>query len=385
MSANKLAGKYVLRSVPSLIDPSDMFHRHALGARARKASQGILTVRFEMPFAIWCSSCPVPTIIGQGVRFNAEKKRVGNYFSTPIYSFRMKHAVCGGAIEIRTDPKNTAYEVTAGAKKRDTGEDKDVEGAISVMTEEERERIRNDAFAALEGKVEDKKRALNESTRVEELQRQAERDWKDPYADNRRLRRAFRQGRKVREREAEAAERLKDKMGLGIELLDEREEDRLRAGFVEFGSLGSDGRAVEMARARPLFSTMTDHGAHASTENWKISKRTRSKTAKESLKRDADGARAQLAREIRGNSRAAVDPFLHADTEGRRGGALQRGILGVKRTRNDKIKAKGKAVESVETNNSNGDSSSKDDHHPAETGNTSSTGPSLGLVDYDSD
>src|SRR2546430_5721630 len=83
-SANKLAGK------------------HALGARARKSSQGILTVRFEMPFAIWCTTCPQPTIIGQGVRFNAEKKKVGAYYSTPIYSFRMKHSICGGWIEIQT-------------------------------------------------------------------------------------------------------------------------------------------------------------------------------------------------------------------------------------------------------------------------------------------
>ncbi|POR38629.1 Protein saf4, partial [Tolypocladium paradoxum] len=69
------------------------------------------TVRFEMPFAVWCASCPKPTLIGQGVRFNAEKRRAGAYHTTPIWSFRMRHADCGGALEIRTDPRNTAYVV----------------------------------------------------------------------------------------------------------------------------------------------------------------------------------------------------------------------------------------------------------------------------------
>ena len=31
---------------------------HALGSRARKLkTEGILTVRFECPFAIWCTTC----------------------------------------------------------------------------------------------------------------------------------------------------------------------------------------------------------------------------------------------------------------------------------------------------------------------------------------
>ncbi|KAE8857586.1 hypothetical protein PTNB73_08834 [Pyrenophora teres f. teres] len=80
---------------------------HPLGARARKLTQGILTVRFELPFAVWCNTCKPPAIIGQGVRFNAEKKKVGNYYSTPIWSFRMKHSACGGWWEIRTDPQKS--------------------------------------------------------------------------------------------------------------------------------------------------------------------------------------------------------------------------------------------------------------------------------------
>ena len=116
-------GKYVPPDLEGTTSGNKLHNKNALGARASKLKQGILTVRFEMPYAIWCSTCPKPTIIGQGVRFNAEKRKVGNYYTTPIWSFKMRHAACGGEIELQTDPKNTAYVVISGAKKRDTGED----------------------------------------------------------------------------------------------------------------------------------------------------------------------------------------------------------------------------------------------------------------------
>ncbi|KAK4430170.1 Coiled-coil domain-containing protein [Sesamum alatum] len=81
------------------------FHgQHALRERARKLDQGILIIRFEMPFNIWCGGCE--SMIAKGVRFNAEKKQVGNYYSTKIWSFTMKSACCKHEIVIQTDPQN---------------------------------------------------------------------------------------------------------------------------------------------------------------------------------------------------------------------------------------------------------------------------------------
>lgn len=40
-----------------------------------------------------------------GVRYNAEKKKIGMYYSTPMYSFRCKCHLCDGWFEIQTDPK----------------------------------------------------------------------------------------------------------------------------------------------------------------------------------------------------------------------------------------------------------------------------------------
>ncbi len=294
-------GRYVPPELEGTTSANKLAGKHALGSRARKLGQGILTVRFEMPFAIWCSTCPKPSIIGQGVRFNAEKKKVGNYHSTPIYSFRMKHVACGGWIEIRTDPKNTAYVVTEGAKKRDTGEDKVQEGEIRIRTDEEREKLSNDAFAALEGKVEDKRQAITDKSRIEDLQRAKERDWDDPGEANRRLRKSFRSERKIRQRKEGLTEGLKDRMSLGMDLLEETEEDRRRAGFVDFGEFGGDG-AIIKAQSRPLF-------ANTSKSRQALIKRIDPlKGSSQAEKRKAD-----LCRELGNNTRAILDPFLKVD------------------------------------------------------------------------
>lgn len=292
--------------------------KHALGNRANKISQGILTVRFEMPFPIWCTHCPKPTIIGQGVRFNAEKKKVGNYYSSPIYSFRMKHVACGGVIEIRTDPQNTAYVVTEGARKRDLGEDKVEEGDVKILTQEEREKLRANAFAALEGKVEDKQRLEHAKKRIEELQELSSQQWEDPYERNKRLRSVFREGRKSREKAAGVTTALQDKMSLGIDLLPEHEDDKRRAGFIEFGGLDQE-RVMAKAISKPLFAS-----EEASTKR---------KSSKSSKKRKAeDLARKKTAdaiAEIRGNTRAAMDPFLPNAPKP----ALKTLLVGVKRKR----------------------------------------------------
>ena len=90
--------------------------QHPLRERAKKLDQGILVIRFEMPFNVWCAGCG--HLIGKGVRFNAEKKAIGNYFSTKIWSFSMTSPCCQEHIEVQTDPKNHEYVVVAGARRK---------------------------------------------------------------------------------------------------------------------------------------------------------------------------------------------------------------------------------------------------------------------------
>ncbi|KAL8991792.1 MAG: hypothetical protein Q9169_007644 [Polycauliona sp. 2 TL-2023] len=294
-------------------------NRHPLGSRAHKSTLGILTVRFELPFPIWCSTCPKPTLIGQGVRFNAEKKKVGNYYTTPIFSFRMKHIACSGWIEIRTDPKNTAYVVTSGATKRDLGDDVVREGDWIMKSEEEKERIKADAFASLEGRVEEKKQVADDKTRIEELYFGKERDWDDPFVANKRLRKTFRVERKGREKEGKKTEALKDRMSFGLDLLAENEDDRRRAGFVEFG--GDDGgeMGVLKARSKPLFGRGgggVDEAAGVKGFGARDKGNGKGKAVKDQRER--------LRVEWGENTRAAVDPFLVDG--GKREGMAMKGI-----------------------------------------------------------
>jgi coiled-coil domain-containing protein 130 len=267
-------------------------------------------VRFEMPFAVWCTNCkPDEVLIGQGVRFNAEKKRVGHHYSTPVFSFRMKHTLCGGWIEIRTDPKNTAYIVTEGGRRRDTGEDQIDEIRIRLGggdTEKDQ-----DAFARIEGKTEDKRQFDAARSRILELQKRQNRDWEDPYEQSKRLRRTFRTERKTLENAQQSTEALKDKMSLGIELLDETEEDRTRAKLVDFGASVDDPSRA--GRARPMFepSQMRMPPPSTSVSLSLTSHKDRRKRRREQFQADTVKPRTLLESELRGNMRAMLDPFLN--------------------------------------------------------------------------
>ena len=357
-------GRYVPPEHEGVISANKLAGKHALGSRARKASSGILTVRFEMPFPIWCSTCPKPTIIGQGVRFNAEKKKVGNYYSTPVFSFRMKHAVCGGWIEIRTDPKNTAYVVTEGAKKRDLGEDK-IEDGDEFLAPEERERRKEDAFAALEGKVVDGQRAKEQATRLEELKLVSERDWSDTYEVNRKIRRGFRAERKAREREQGVAEELQDRYGLELELLPNREEDVERAKFVEFGSFDRDV-AIEQATAKPLF--------YASDG---ITERQGQKQSRKSDPRTELQKKQILQHQLQLNTRANVDPFLHRGRQLRSSETGSSPLRGVKR--------KQAAVSDSDDTRKLEGRESKNDINDSDIAAKGIEEKLVGLVNYDSD
>ena len=68
-----------------------------------------------MPFNVWCAGCG--HLIGKGVRFNAEKKQIGMYHSTRVWSFAMRSPCCQTRIEVHTDPKNAEYVVVSGARR----------------------------------------------------------------------------------------------------------------------------------------------------------------------------------------------------------------------------------------------------------------------------
>ena len=90
--------------------------QHPLRERAKKLDQGILVIRFEMPFNVWCTGCG--HLIGKGVRFNAEKQAIGTYHSTKILSFSMTAPCCQQRIVVHTDPKAAEYRVVSGGRRK---------------------------------------------------------------------------------------------------------------------------------------------------------------------------------------------------------------------------------------------------------------------------
>lgn len=188
--------------------------KHALGDRARKIDKGILIVRFELPFDIWCGGCDKH--VGQGVRYNAEKRKIGNYYSTPIYAFRCKCHLCSHWFEIQTDPKNTRYIVSEGAKQK--AEWQPEEGETITMETDPDKKPAVDPFAAVEkgtNQVEAQKKVV---PRLSQIGDANDATWSDPYEMNQKLRAKHR----VERRQEHASNRtnleLKDRYALPEDL-----------------------------------------------------------------------------------------------------------------------------------------------------------------------
>ncbi|KAL1803322.1 hypothetical protein ACET3Z_031969 [Daucus carota] len=201
--------------------------QHALRERARKLDQGILIIRFEMPYNIWCGGCN--SMIAKGVRFNAEKKQVGNYYSTKIWSFTMKAACCRHEIVIQTDPKNCQYVIISGAQQKIEEYDNEDAETLALPVDEEKSKL-SDPFYRLEHQEEDVKKKKAAEPVLVRLQRVSDARHADDYTLNKALRSKLR-AQKKRVAEEEAASR---KMGIGIRLLPPSEEDTATASRIKF-------------------------------------------------------------------------------------------------------------------------------------------------------
>ncbi|KAI8847213.1 CWC16 protein [Chytridium lagenaria] len=163
--------------------------QHPLRDRARKLDQGILIIRFELPYSIWCEGCEKH--IGKGVRYNAEKKKIGKYYSTTIWSFRMKCHLCPNFIEIHTDPKNTEYVIASGAKKREEDFTPEDSETMAFDDAETKDRLQ-DPMYKLEHAQEDARKAKDAVPLISQLQESSEKYWKDPFTLSQQLRKKFR-------------------------------------------------------------------------------------------------------------------------------------------------------------------------------------------------
>lgn len=222
---------------------------HALRERGKKwETEKILTIRFEMPYNIWCDGCK--NHIGMGVRYNAEKKKVGNYYSTPVYQFRMKCHLCDNYFDIKTDPGNLDYEIVSGARRQENRWDPTQNEQVVPETKETQRRMFDDAMFKLEHGAKDQKSAEDTKPVLSKLYQRNEDVWKDNFEANSKLRAEFRKTKKEIKAIEEADSKVLSRTSLiGIKLLPETDEDRHLASLLR---LKASKSIVEKSRERML-------------------------------------------------------------------------------------------------------------------------------------
>ncbi|XP_015513756.1 coiled-coil domain-containing protein 130 homolog [Neodiprion lecontei] len=207
---------------------------HALRERARKLHMGILIIRFEMPYNIWCEGCG--NHIGMGVRYNAEKKKVGMYYSTPLYQFRMKCHLCDNHFEIKTDPGNLDYVIVSGARRQENRWDPIANEQTVPETKEVSHRLYDDAMFKVEHQTEDVKTSKNRDPALAKLIQMKKPTWEDDYSSNCILRAKLRATKKELLNTQVLDKKLLDKSSLNIKLVTEHEDDIKLARAITSGS-----------------------------------------------------------------------------------------------------------------------------------------------------
>jgi len=179
-----------------------------------------------MPFNVWCLKCE--RHIAKGVRFNAEKKAVGSYYSTKIWSFKMRCPSCSNEIEVQTDPKITDYVVKEGARKKVETYSAEDAGVIELQDPEEKAKREADPFYKLERKEEDKVEADTKSREIAILRKISE-GRKDTYSMSKLMRDRHRKERKEIAAEKAEAERRRIEEGLVVPLPHSTPEEDMEA------------------------------------------------------------------------------------------------------------------------------------------------------------
>lgn len=192
-----------------------------LARKKRSEGDGFKVIRFEMPFNLWCGGCNGH--IGRGVRFNAHRRTVGFYHSTPILDFRMKCPECRQHwFTIRADPETSEYIVTEGARrKHEEWSDEAVEGKKG-LAKEERLELQDNPFAKLEHQVKDERALKAAIPHLQRLHDAKNRIGEDDFSSNSQARRLFRE-RKRRDKEDSIHARLG--LSSAFELPKEEHED----------------------------------------------------------------------------------------------------------------------------------------------------------------
>lgn len=230
--------------------------QHPLRDRAKKLSQGILVIRFELPYNIWCGGCN--SHVGMGVRYNAEKTKVGNYYTTPIYKFRMKCHLCDNYFEIQTDPKNHDYVILCGARRKEQRWDPKDNEQIVPEDKATQKKLATDSMYKLEHGSDDKQRGKSIIPTIGQIADERN-QYKDDYIINKIAREKFRNEKKAIKATEEVDRELLLKSSLDISLVKETDEDKKLAGLLRLRPTETYNEKQIQKRkeieSRPIFET----------------------------------------------------------------------------------------------------------------------------------
>lgn len=163
MSERKVLNKYY----PPDFDPSKI-------PRMKLPKNRQYTVRLMAPFNMRCATCG--EYIYRGKKFNARKEDVEgqDYCGIRIYRFYIKCTRCLQEISFKTDPRNTDYEIEAGATRNFM--------ALKLAQEQEKreeeelkEEEANNPMKLLENRTEQSRLEIEEMEKLEEIKDQSRR------------------------------------------------------------------------------------------------------------------------------------------------------------------------------------------------------------------
>ncbi|KAJ1371900.1 hypothetical protein KIN20_033935 [Parelaphostrongylus tenuis] len=211
---------------------------HALRERAKKISQGILIIRFEMPFNIWCLGC---------------NNHVG-----------WCH-LCDNYFVIRTDPKNFDYELVEGCSRQEKRFEPSEIDQIDTSDSDFSHKLAADAMFKTEHREEDKNKATSDETRMDKIEWIQER-LRDDFAANQALRAQFRKEKKELNEKRAYDDDLRARCSLSIPLEPEDPNDRKVAGMLaRFRTIKSQDELEEERRreaaARRIFPSTSSSEA----------------------------------------------------------------------------------------------------------------------------
>ncbi|KAJ3238677.1 hypothetical protein HDU81_007415 [Chytriomyces hyalinus] len=282
--------------------------QHPLRDRARKLDQGILVIRFEMPFSIWCLGCEKH--IGKGVRYNAEKKKVGMYYSTPIWQFRMKCHLCSSWMEIHTDPKNAVYVIISGARKREEEYDPEDNETLALKDKEEAEKLLNPMYK-LENTNKDVLKAKEAGSAVSELMEYNNRMWKDPFSASQKIRSKFRAEKKIREAEAQDSAAVRDKHNLLLHVLAPTKEDEIISKTIEYGVKQTEQSSKNQLRNAVLSKSIFTSGASSASSSIPTKSSSSRKNPTQVNSKSAVASASGLVDKLSTSKRIHMDPFAN--------------------------------------------------------------------------